>query len=151
MLDSEAVSDCGRAQLKTNIVKAFFEPRSVAVVGASRTPGRAGHQQLMNLKGGFEGDVYAVNPGTDTIEGLPCYPSVVDIPDSIELAIVLTPGRYVAEVVESCVEAEIPAVLIPASGFCGSKRGRRRLDSSVCSIRFAEHVPVCGDRTVLGC
>lgn len=134
MLDSEAVSDCGRAQLKTNIVKAFFEPRSVAVVGASRTPGRAGHQQLMNLKGGFEGDVYAVNPGTDTIEGLPCYPSVVDIPDSIELAIVLTPGRYVAEVVESCVEAEIPAVLIPASGFAeaseeGGARQQRLLDT----------------------
>ena len=118
----------------TDAVKAFFEPRSVAVIGASRTPGRAGHQQVLNLKAGFKGEVYPVNPGTDSIEGMPCYPSVADIPASVELAIVLTPAPRIPEVVESCVQAEVPAVLIPASGFAkasveGLARQQRLLDS----------------------
>ena len=116
-----------------NAVKSFFEPRSVAVIGASRTPGRAGHQQLVNLKAGFKGDVYAVNPSADSIEGIPCYPSVADIPAVVELAIVLTPGAHVPEVVETCVEARVRAVLIPASGFAessndGHARQQRLLD-----------------------
>ena len=65
---------------------------------------------------------------------MPCYPSVADIPASVELAIVLTPAPRIPEVVESCVQAEVPAVLIPASGFAeasveGLARQQRLLDS----------------------
>lgn len=117
----------------TDAVKTFFEPRTVAVVGASRTPGRSGHQQLLNLKSGFKGGVYAVNPSASSIEGVACFPSVADIPASIDLAIVLTPGSQVPAVVESCVAAEVSAVLVPASGFAeasdeGGARQQQLLD-----------------------
>ena len=120
--------------MAASTVRAFFEPRSVAVIGASRSPGRAGHQQVLNFKASFKGDIYPVNPGTDSIEGMRCYRSVADIPVSVELAIVLTPATHVPEVVESCVQAEVPAVLIPASGFAesseaGVARQRQLLDT----------------------
>ena len=119
-----------------NPARFFFEPRSVAVVGASRTPGRAGHQQLENLKSGFEGDVYAVNPGTDSIGNLPCYPTVASIPGEIDLAIVLVPVPHIPDVVRSCVEAEVPAVLIPASGFAeASDEGRVRQQLLLDTVR----------------
>ena len=120
--------------MRASAVRTFFEPRSVAVIGASRRPGRAGHQQVLNLKAGFKGDIYPVNPGTESIEDIMCFPSVVDIPARVELAIVLTPAPHIPEVVKSCVQAEVPAVLIPASGFAesseaGAARQQQLLDT----------------------
>jgi len=120
----------------TDVVKAFFEPRTVAVIGASRTAGRPGHQQLLNLKSGFRGEIYAVNPSASSIEGIACFPSVAEIPAAIDLAIVLTPGLQVPAVVESCVEARVEAVLVPASGFAeASEEGRVRQQRLLDMIR----------------
>lgn len=69
-------------------LKIFFEPKSMAVVGASRTPGKIGNTILRNLlKLGFEGQIFPVNPRGEEIEGLRSYASVAAIPEAVELVV----------------------------------------------------------------
>ncbi|MEM1853073.1 MAG: CoA-binding protein, partial [Thermofilaceae archaeon] len=68
---------------------AFLKPGSVAVVGASREPSKIGHRVLRNiLSSGFRGRVYAVNPNASEILGVKCYPSILDVPEPVDLAVV---------------------------------------------------------------
>lgn len=96
---------------------AFFSPRAVAVLGASRTPGKAGYQQVVNLQRGYTGRICPVNPTPGEILGLPTLASVRDIEGGVDLAIVLLPAPAVPDAVRQCVEAGIPAVLIASAGF----------------------------------
>jgi len=71
---------------------AIFSPQSVAVVGASSTPGKVGHDIFANiLKGGFTGTLYPVNPSARSILSVRAYPSIIDIPDDIDLTIIILP------------------------------------------------------------
>jgi acyl-CoA synthetase (NDP forming) len=77
----------------------LFNPRSVAVVGASTTPGAVGHIIVQNLLGEhFPGKVFPVNPKTDTLLGVPCYPSLSAIHQSIDLALIVVPAAIVPHV-----------------------------------------------------
>lgn len=81
----------------------LLRPRTVAVVGASRTPGAVGNVVLRHLlAGGFDGPVYPVNPATVAVASVRAYPSVLDVPDDVDLAVVCTPPVAVPEVVEQC-------------------------------------------------
>ena len=96
----------------------FFRPESVAVIGASRNPGKVGHQILRNiLAGGFEGKVYPVNPKGGEILGLKVYRSVLEIPGSVDLAVVAVPAPVVPQVVRECGEKGVKGVAIISSGF----------------------------------
>ena len=78
-------------------LKPFFRPRAVAVVGASREPAGIGHRILESLQGsGFTGSVIPVNPHATKIAGLRAFPSLLAIPDPVDLAIIAarTPGRW---------------------------------------------------------
>ncbi|MGC9220590.1 MAG: GNAT family N-acetyltransferase [Solirubrobacteraceae bacterium] len=115
-------------------VQSFLEPQAVALVGASRQPGTPGREILRNiLSSGFNGPVYAVNPTADTIEGLPCYPSVSAIPDAVELAVVVVPATEVIEVARDCAQAGVRALVVISSGFAeagpqGAARQRQLLE-----------------------
>ncbi len=95
----------------------FFDPTSVAIIGASRDPRRGGHQILTNVKTGFPGSIYPVNPLCDEIDGLRCYHSVLDIPGPVDLAIVYVPARLVPGVVRDCAQHGVPGVIIESAGF----------------------------------
>ena len=95
----------------------FFDPKSVAIIGASRDPKRGGHRILKNVKTGFQGGIYPVNPLCDEIDGLRCYPSVLDIPGPVDLAIVYIPARLVPGVVRDCAKRGVPGVIIESAGF----------------------------------
>lgn len=82
----------------------IFKPGSVAVVGASRTEGKLGYTVLKNIKEGFKGRIYPVNPKADEILGLKCYSSVEEIPDRIDLAVILAPYSSVIDAVRSCAK-----------------------------------------------
>lgn len=72
----------------------IFKPRSIAVIGASRSHLKMGHETLLNtLIGGFKGKVYPVNPEATEIMGLKTYPSVLAIPDEIDLALIAVPAE----------------------------------------------------------
>jgi acetyltransferase len=95
----------------------FFRPRGIAVVGATASKGKGGNLIVLNLKKGYFGPVYPVNPGYDEIEGFTCYPSVSDVPDPVDLAIVFVAAHMVPQVIEDCAQRGIPGVMIQSAGF----------------------------------
>jgi len=100
------------------VLDALLEPKSIAVVGASRTPGKVGHEILANLKaGGFEGAVVPVNPSTDKILGLKCYPNLKTYGEKIDLAVIAVPAKYVPDAVTESAAAGASAVAVISAGF----------------------------------
>ncbi len=99
-------------------LKMGFEPRAVAVLGASRDPAKFGHWTVdILLRAGFPGKVYPVNPGTEEILGLKCWPDVREIPGPVDLACICQPAPKVRPLLEACVEKKVPLVVIFSSGF----------------------------------
>jgi acyl-CoA synthetase (NDP forming) len=81
----------------------MFAPAAVAVIGASRRPGTVGRSVLGNIvDGGYAGRLYAVNPNAREIVGVPCFPSVRELPETPDLAIVAVPPPSVPGVAEDC-------------------------------------------------
>ena len=84
------------------LIDGTLRPKSIAVVGASATPGKIGYTVLENLiKGGYEGKIFPINPGATEILGLKVYPSVNDVKDPIDAAIVTVPAKLVPEVADA--------------------------------------------------
>ncbi len=112
----------------------FFNPQSVAVIGASRTPGKLGHSVLQNvIQHGYRGAVYPINPKADEILGLRCYPSVSMVPGPIDLAVILIPSRHAASVLLECGEKGVKGAIVISAGFRevgqeGRKREREIVD-----------------------
>lgn len=102
---------------RENPARRFFEARSVAVIGASRSPGKAGFHQVDNLRRHFSGEVFPVNPNADRIAGYRCHPSLDAIEAAVDLAIILRPAGDVLPALEACIARGVPAVLVPAAGF----------------------------------
>ena len=99
----------------------FFSPQSIAIIGASTNTSKLGYAVLDNLvNGDFLRDgrkVYPINPKADEILGLPAYPVVSDIPDPIDLAVIVIPYPLVPEAMRTCGEKGIPAVIVISAGF----------------------------------
>ncbi len=98
----------------------FFNPNTVAVIGASTNPKKLGYAVLENLvAGGYAqvGKVYPVNPTAKEILGLQAYPTVQEIPGSIDLAVIVIPYKSVPEALRTCGEKGIPAVIVISAGF----------------------------------
>ncbi len=108
----------------------FFSAKSIAVIGASREPGRVGNVIFTNfLRPGFKGKVYPVNPAATEIMGRKCYASVKDIPDVIDLAVIAVPGQFVPKVIDECGKKKIRHVIIISSGF--REVGNTKLDDEL--------------------
>ncbi|MCK5270699.1 MAG: CoA-binding protein, partial [Sedimentisphaerales bacterium] len=100
------------------MLESLFSPKSVAVIGASRTPGKVGHEVVNNLiNGGFEGDIVPINPSADEVLGLKCYPDLKDYPGKIDLGIIAIPTGFVHAATESCVAAGAGTVVVITAGF----------------------------------
>ena len=102
------------------MLKPFFEPSSVAVIGASRDPDKLGYAVLHNLvEGGYvqKGKVYPINPKADDLLELKAYASVLDVPDPIDLAVIVIPFRFVPEALRVCGQKDIPAAIVISAGF----------------------------------
>jgi acetyl coenzyme A synthetase (ADP forming)-like protein len=96
----------------------FFNPSNVAIIGASREPGKIGHIILRNFQEGlYDGNVFPVNPDADEILGYECYSSVKEIPETVEHAVVSVPPGIANAVVKQCVDEHIPAVTIVTAGY----------------------------------
>jgi acetyltransferase len=110
-----------------NGMMSILNPRSVAVIGASATPGKVGNDILRNLlTQGFAGTVFAVNAKGGTIEGQTAYTSVKEIKEPIDLAVIATPAATVEELVEECATMKIPSVIVITAGFgeTGKEEGK---------------------------
>lgn len=99
-------------------MRAFFEPRVVAVIGANRTRGRIGSEILNNLaEAGFAGAIVPVHPSAPTIAGRMAYAHVTDIPGPVDLAIVVVPAKDVLDAVDECIAKNVRAVCVISAGF----------------------------------
>ncbi|MFO8111779.1 MAG: acetate--CoA ligase family protein [Desulfosalsimonadaceae bacterium] len=97
---------------------AIFKPRAVAVIGASSTKGKVGHDIFANLlRGEFKGTLYPVNPGARSILCVPCYKSVLDIDDDIDLGMIILPPKAALEAVKDCVKKNVKGLVIVSAGF----------------------------------
>ena len=108
-----------RARLaEARSVARILAPRSVAVIGASRRPESLGQTVFRRLLAGdFEGPVYPVNPEADVVASVRAHPSILDVPDEIDLAVVVVPAEEVAEVVEECGRKRVQGLVVISAGF----------------------------------
>ncbi len=109
-------------------IAAFLHARSVAVIGASRRRDTIGAALVRNIVlGDYAGVVYVVNPGTDSVAGMPSYPTVGDIPGDVDVAVVAVPAEKVQDVVLDCAAKGVHGLIVISSGFAETgDEGRRR-------------------------
>ncbi|MBI4318401.1 MAG: acetate--CoA ligase family protein [Chloroflexi bacterium] len=115
---SHALAERATEKDRKTGLEALFAPRSVAVVGAARTPDKLGNVILKNIQeGGFRGKVYPINPRADVILGLRCYPRVTAIPGPVDLAVIVVPRDEVASAIQDCVRKAVRAAVVITAGF----------------------------------
>ncbi len=128
-------------------LSSIFAPRSVAVIGASRDPGKVGHAIFRNVLEDFQGVVYPVNPHAQAIRGVRSYPSVQEIPDPLDLAIIIVPAASVRAVLDECGRKGVRGVVVISAGFRESgPQGRHRESEVVAAVQqygFALIGPNC--------
>ncbi len=109
-------------------LESLVSPTTVAVIGASRDPSKVGHAIFKNiLSGGFQGAVHPVNPTARAISGVRSYRSVLEVPDPVDLAVVITPAPTVPDVLYECGRAGVRAVVVISGGFREvGEEGRKR-------------------------
>jgi acetyltransferase len=126
---------------------AILKPKSVAVVGASATPGKIGYTVVYNLiKDGYKGKVFPVNPTADEIQGLKVYPSVLEIPEPVDAAVITVPAKFVAQVVEECGKKGILGLIVITSGF--GESGRHDLEDQLVEIARQYDTRILGPNIV---
>lgn len=96
----------------------FFNPKSIAVIGASSTPGKVGYNVLKNIiESGYSGKIFPINPKAGEILNYKAYKSVLDVPDEIEIAIFVIPGKLVPSIAEECGKKNIKGIIVISAGF----------------------------------
>jgi acetate---CoA ligase (ADP-forming) len=124
-------------------LKPFFDPGSVAVIGASSNTTKLGYAVLKNLvDGGYseKGEIYPINPGSDTILGYKAYPTVLEVPGPIDLAVIVIPYPHVPEVLRLCGQKGIPAAIIISAGF--REAGEEGLERELELIEIAKEYKI---------
>jgi acetyltransferase len=101
-----------------NDISFFFNPTSIAVIGASDTKGKVGNTVLNNIiNSGYKGKIFPINPRAKEVCDLPCYKSVLDVPEDIEIAIFVIPGKFVNAAAEECGKKGLKGLIVISAGF----------------------------------
>ncbi len=96
----------------------FFNPKSIAVIGASLTKGKVGNTVLNNIiDSGYNGKIFPINPRADIVCDLPCFRSVLDVPGEIDIAIFVIPGKFVNSAAEECGKKGVKGLIVISAGF----------------------------------
>src|SRR5436309_488645 len=110
----------------------IFHPRSIAVVGASASPGTVGSILIRNLiENPFGGVVYPVNPKRHAVHGVRCYADIASLPEVVDLAVIATPAGTVPGLIEDCVRRGIKSAIIISAGFSELGAAGRRLEDQI--------------------
>lgn len=129
------------------MLDAFFNPKSVAVIGASRDADKLGYAVVKNLiDSGYSRDhtVYPINPKAGEILGLKVYPGVLDVPGEIDLAVIVIPYQFVPSALRQCGEKHIPAAVIITAGFREAGHEGVQREREVLEIAQQYHIRVIG-------
>lgn len=127
------------------MLSTLFNPRAIAVIGASREPGKVGNSLLKNLiDHGFKGPIYPVNPKCDEILGKRCYTDISAVPDGVDLAVIIVPSKFVGEIVEKCGHKGISAAIVISAGFKEVGEAGKELEQSLFNSAMVAGVRVLG-------
>nr|MBF0221730.1 acetate--CoA ligase family protein [Desulfobulbaceae bacterium] len=127
------------------MLESLFEPKIIAVVGASRTPGKVGYFMLENLvEGGFEGTIIPVNPFAEKILGLPCVGSLSQIKEPIDFALIVVPQPEVKKAVREAIDAGAKAVAIISGGFKEASEAGAELEKQIAGMCRLRNVRLLG-------
>ena len=120
---------------KRGDLTALLKPRSVAIIGASDDPGRIGGRPLRYLiEHGYAGEIYPVNPGRDSVQGLPSFANVSAIPGPVDLAVVAISADKAVAGLEECAAKGVNAAVVFSAGFAETGDAGRRLQSRLTDI-----------------
>lgn len=127
----------------------FFNPQSVAVVGASRKKGKVGYEILSALlSGGFPGKLFPVNPTADEVQGIKSWPDLKSVPEPPDLVVVAVASKFVPQVMRDCADLKVKAVVIVSSGFKESGEEGARLEQNVIRIAKSAGIRVIGPNCI---
>jgi len=113
----------------------IFKARSMAVIGASKSPGKWGYRMVYTpLTTGYRGAIYPVNPNETEICGLPCYPSVCDIPYDVDMAVIVVPAAIAPKAMSDCAAKSIKGVVMITAGFAETGKEGQALQDEVARI-----------------
>ncbi len=126
-------------------LESFFNPHSVAIVGASAKKGKVGYEILTNMRAaGYEGDIFPVNNRAESIEGLKCYPDIASIGKAVELVVIVVPAKVVPDIMKQCAQAGVKAVIIITAGFKEVGEEGRKLEEEIIRIARRAGIRVIG-------
>jgi acyl-CoA synthetase (NDP forming) len=126
-------------------LRAMFEPETVAVLGASRSPTKFGHHLVKILcDHGFAGEVFPINPAADEVAGARCYPDLASLPRRIDLACIALPASEVLNAFRACVDHGVRGVVIVSSGFSEVGEEGRALERELTRMSRESGVPFIG-------
>ncbi|MGC8644678.1 MAG: acetate--CoA ligase family protein [Thermoplasmata archaeon] len=126
----------------------IFEVKRVCVIGASREPGKVGNVILRNLKRNFKGDIFAVHPSAEEIEGVRCYRSIDSIPGKIDLAVISLPAGKTMDVIKSLASSGCSFCIPIAGGFGEQGESGKSMEEEMRSIARESGMRIIGPNTV---
>ncbi len=130
-------------------LKPFFEPASVAVIGASKNSDKLSNGIVKNLLAyGYDGRVYPINPKEKEILGLKCYPSIMDEKDPVDLAVIILPAKFIASIITDCGEKGVKAVTVISGGFKEVGADGTALEKELIRIVKKYHMRMIGPNCV---
>ena len=135
----------------SDILQRLFYPKAVAIIGASNDAMKIGGRPIAhNRELGFAGKIFPVNPGATEIQGWKAYPSVQEIPDELDCAIIAVPAASVPAAVAVCAEKRVPLVIVLSSGFAEQNEEGRKVQDRLVEIARAGGTRLLGPNTMGG-
>lgn len=127
------------------MLETLFYPETVAVVGASRTPGKVGHDIVQNLvEGGFPGEIIPINPSAESVFNLPCLKSPLDYEGKIDLCIIAVPRETVLEAVDQAIKVGAESVVVITAGFKEMNKEGAELEKQLAGLCKSKQVRLLG-------
>jgi acetyltransferase len=125
-------------------MKDLLNPKSIAVIGASREPGKIGQIIVDNLSSNPGLRIYPINPNASEILGITCFKSILDVKDHIDLAIICVPAKIAPKVIESCGKKGVSTAIIISAGFSESGKSGAELEKEILSIAKRHQIRLLG-------
>ena len=122
----------------------FFDPRGIALLGATANEKKGGFSILKNLMNGFSGNIYPVNPRYAEINGLHCYKAVNQVPNPVDMAIIFVPASATPALVQECADRGIPGVIIQSAGFAETGEKGWKLQNQLAEISSGTGIRIWG-------
>ena len=126
----------------------FFDPRSIAVIGSLKEGFFGGYVVIKSLiNAGFKGEIYPVNPSYREIWGLTVYPSIKEVPQRIDLVLIITGSKSVPGILRECIQKGVRAAIVVSDGFAERDEEGRRLQEEIVAIAGQGDLRIIGPNT----